>query len=213
LAAAPAALVSSQPGTTRDYLTTTLELDGVRCQLVDTAGAEPDHCGTSIASAAQQQTALQSRHADLRLLCLDVTRPLNAWEREQMVGATVGQRQIIVATKCDLQPTGELPHGAIATSSVNRLGLDGVRTAIRQDMVESTGSDTAAGLTAERCGQSLRLAGEALERAKQINRRRGGEELLAAEIRGALAELGKVVGAVYTDDILDRVFSRFCIGK
>ena len=42
---------------------------------------------------------------------------------------------------------------------------------------------------------------------------RRGEELIAAEIRLALADLGKVVGAVYTDDILDRVFSRFCIGK
>jgi tRNA modification GTPase len=57
------------------------------------------------------------------------------------------------------------------------------------------------------------LAAEGLARARQIAESGLGEELVAAEIRLALEKLGKVVGAVYTDDILDRVFSRFCIGK
>jgi len=62
-------------------------------------------------------------------------------------------------------------------------------------------------------GESLRLAAESLARAVEVARSRGGEELVAAEVRIALNELGQVVGAVYTDDILDRIFSRFCIGK
>jgi tRNA modification GTPase len=67
--------------------------------------------------------------------------------------------------------------------------------------------------TADRCRESLGLAGAALERAHAAVSADAGEELVAAEIRVALDGLGHVVGAVFTEDILDRVFSRFCIGK
>lgn len=67
--------------------------------------------------------------------------------------------------------------------------------------------------TAARCGSSLELAAEALDRANATASDNLGEELVAAELRLALDELGRVVGAIYNDDILDRVFSRFCIGK
>ena len=52
-----------------------------------------------------------------------------------------------------------------------------------------------------------------MQRAIERRHADGGDELVAAEFRSALAELGKVVGAVYTDDLLDRIFSTFCIGK
>jgi tRNA modification GTPase len=64
-----------------------------------------------------------------------------------------------------------------------------------------------------RCRESLRLAGESIERARELTQQRQGEELVSAELRVALDELATVVGAVYTDDLLDRIFSRFCIGK
>jgi len=64
-----------------------------------------------------------------------------------------------------------------------------------------------------RCRQSLHLAMDSLARARDIVRSNVGEELVAAEVRVALDALGKVVGAVYTEDLLDRIFSRFCIGK
>jgi tRNA modification GTPase len=67
--------------------------------------------------------------------------------------------------------------------------------------------------TAIRCQESLRLAIDAIEQARRLATARAGDELIAAELRLALAELGKVVGVVYTDDILDRLFGRFCIGK
>jgi tRNA modification GTPase len=67
--------------------------------------------------------------------------------------------------------------------------------------------------TAARCRNSLRAAAAALLRAQQLVVERSGEELVAVEIRAALDDLGQVVGAVYTEDLLDRIFSRFCIGK
>ena len=83
--------------------------------------------------------------------------------------------------------------------------------AVLRRAVQAT--ESSAGMTPARCGASLRTAGEALARASELNDARQGEELIAAELRLALDELGKVAGAVYNDDILERIFSRFCIGK
>ncbi|MCR9117051.1 MAG: hypothetical protein NXI22_08930 [bacterium] len=65
----------------------------------------------------------------------------------------------------------------------------------------------------ERCRVWLREAIDRLESALESAENQMGDELTAGEIRLALASLGEVVGAVYTDDVLDRIFSRFCIGK
>ena len=67
-------------------------------------------------------------------------------------------------------------------------------------------------MTASRCREGLRRAAESLAEARDTARG-GGDELVAAELRVALVELGQIVGAIYTDDLLDRIFSRFCIGK
>ncbi len=67
--------------------------------------------------------------------------------------------------------------------------------------------------TGPRCRDSLVSAHAALGSATSTLRDGGGEELVALDLRLALDELGKVVGAVVTDDILDRIFQRFCIGK
>ena len=75
-----------------------------------------------------------------------------------------------------------------------------------------SGSRTVAG-TAIRCRESLRTAAESLRRAQKVLRAGAGEELVAAELRIALDGLGQVVGAVYTEDVLARIFSRFCVGK
>ena len=67
--------------------------------------------------------------------------------------------------------------------------------------------------TALRCRELLDAAAECLGRARRLVEDRGGEELVAAEVRAALDEIGRAAGAVYTEDVLDRIFSRFCIGK
>lgn len=82
----------------------------------------------------------------------------------------------------------------------------------RKVLASRAGRSEVVAETAMRCRESLRLAGQCIERARGVARV-GQDELTAAEIRIALDELGKVVGAVYTDDVLERIFSRFCIGK
>ncbi|NQT11292.1 MAG: 50S ribosome-binding GTPase [Planctomycetes bacterium] len=214
LSAGRGALVSDHPGTTRDYLTRELDLDGVRCLLIDTAGIQTSAAGPDVdlRRAAQTASQRQSRAAHLRLLCLDSSRPLNGWEREQLA-ADVAHR-LLVLTKTDLPRQTDFAGHAIAISSLTGEGIGALRNQLRDVALTASASDgdVVAG-TAVRCGESLRLAAESLQRARRIVRRNTGEELVAAEVRVALEELGKVVGAVYTDDMLDRIFSRFCIGK
>jgi tRNA modification GTPase len=102
----------------------------------------------------------------------------------------------------------------VATSSFTGEGIDELRQQIAEAVLAArwTASDVVPG-TAARCGESLRLTAECLARARDLVRADLGEELIAAEVRLALDELGRVVGAVYTEDLLDRVFSRFCVGK
>jgi tRNA modification GTPase len=210
-----AALVGDEPGTTRDYLTATLDLGPIGCQLIDTAGAEPDrHEGGDdfVALAAQRLAAIQSSRCDVRVLCLDSGRPLNDWEQGELAASPL-VAQLVVLTKCDVPCRVTLPCNAIPTSAAKGFGLEAVRQSLREAIVGVPRNESAANLTAERCAESIRAAGDSLSRASSLNRFGGGEELMAAEIRTALAELGRVVGAVYTDDILDRIFSRFCIGK
>ncbi len=220
LAGRTGALVSGEPGTTRDYLTIELDLDGAKCLLVDTAGIEPAPKGRDedLRQAVQAASDKQSRAADLRILCLDSTRPLNSWEREKL--AVDDANRLLVLTKIDLVEKGDgrgsspVPLFATPTSSLTGEGIDALRDRLQDAVltVGAAGGDVVAA-TAVRCRESLRLAAQGLERARQIAQSGLGEELVASEIRVALEKLGKVVGAVYTDDILDRVFSRFCIGK
>ncbi len=209
------AIVSEHPYTTRDYLTAELDLDGVKCQLVDTAGTTNSAAETapdvpqSADQAARAVARQQGRRAHVQILCLDAAGAIGKPEQEQLP-ETADAERIVVLTKVDLNRSAAGAHPQIPTSAVTDEGIDALRRALRDAVLAAgaSGAGVVAG-TAVRCRESLRLAGESLKRA----RRSPGEELIAAELRVALDELGKVVGAVYTDDVLDRIFSRFCIGK
>jgi tRNA modification GTPase len=100
--------------------------------------------------------------------------------------------------------------GAFPCSSVTGEGLEPLTGEIRRRLAERPSAGAVA--TAARCTGSLRTADASLAAAAELTGR-GGDELLAAEIRAALNALGDVVGAISADDVLDRVFSQFCIGK
>ncbi len=209
-----AAIVSPQPGTTRDYLAAELDFDGVRCCLIDTAGVESQDESRAVSAIEQSARAAaeaQRCAADATILCIDATRPAD--ERElRALRENADPRRIVVLTKCD-QPKEFAFPDAIETSSLTGTGIELLINELRRKMLaERRASGVAAAGTAARCRDSLRLASESLGRARAVVRE-GFEELAAAEIRAALDELGKITGAVYSDDVLDRIFSRFCIGK
>jgi tRNA modification GTPase len=210
LSGSAVALVSDRAGTTRDYVTKMLSLDGIQCLLVDTAGATNDSFDP-IAAAAQQATDRSTAAAEVTLLCLDASRPPSAWEFAQRHNRSAPP-PILVLTKCDLPPARAAQPGEIATSSTSGAGLSELRQVIARQLHRSHGESALVG-TAVRCRESLQQAGDALARARRSVVQGDGEELVAAELRLALDGLGQVAGVVYTEDVLDRVFSRFCIGK
>jgi tRNA modification GTPase len=203
------AIVSARAGTTRDYLTETCTCDGLAVELVDTAGLE-DADGP-VATQAQTLRERQVAAADLLLDC----RSADTCELQSQ-GAASSRPRLLVWTKADsARPPEESRETAeaIVTSAVTGLGLDELRSAIARTIrQQETGANLPAG-TAARCRGSIHRAGAALESAAETIERGGGDELVAFDLRLAVDELGKVVGAVVTDDVLDRIFSRFCIGK
>jgi tRNA modification GTPase len=187
--------------------------------LVDTAGvgSSPGCTLDGPAAAAQAAAAEQARQADVEILCLDSTRPLDAWEESQLGEDSAGR--VLVLTKTDVGAPFEPSGSAVSTSSLTGQGILALRGRLHQAVLAAaTGAGDVVQGTAVRCRRSLQLASEALGRAVKIVREAPddgfpGEELVAAEVRLALDEIGQVAGTVYTDDVLDRVFSRFCVGK
>ena len=204
------ALVFNVPGTTRDYLTAELELEeGLRCTLVDTAGDFQNETEeTELLSRRSQELARQQKeHADVRLLCFDA----QSWQGTEAV-----HEGLVVLTRGDLvrrEDLPPLPPNGILTSSTTGEGLSELKTQLAKKLREQTGgeSDVVAS-TQARCQESLRLAGLAVERARELCSTEF-QELMATELRAALEQIGLIVGAVYTEDLLDSIFSRFCVGK
>jgi tRNA modification GTPase len=199
------ALVSPEPGTTRDYLVRRLDLGGVTVELVDTAGWQ-SAAGT-IEEQAQHLGRTQVEQADLLLLCLEAGVALDPREAEQLTG-TVGRAVVGVTTKCDLHPA---PPERLATSAVTGVGIDALRSLLAEQARARKLPALAPSLS--RCRHHVDTCLKHLRQAHDLVLNAEPAELLAAELRGALDELGEMVGAVYTDDLLDRIFSRFCIGK
>jgi tRNA modification GTPase len=202
--AGAAALISPEPGTTRDYLVRRLDLGGVPVELVDTAGWQE-----SADAVGQQAQALgrdQAGRADLVLLCLEAGRPPD--EAEAALLRAQAPPALAVATKCDL---AEPPPGVLATSAVTGAGLDALRELLAERARGHARPPLAPSLS--RCRHHVEACLAHLRQAHAVALFQEPPELLALELRGALDQLGEMVGAVYTDDLLDRIFSRFCIGK
>ncbi len=240
LAGRNAALVSRRAGTTRDYVTCHVPGHAGPFLLVDTAGTVDGRAGVD--GDAQRAAVSQYEQASVELVCLDRSRPFQAGESERLLTPTTGAR-VIVWTKADLaskdrnapQLSGNGPatngpatNGPksnsaefpcadrwpeVLTSSVTRQGMESLKAVIDEQLTAHQPVGDVVPSTGERCRANLTGALDALDRAHDLVEQQGGEELVAAEIRHAIDGLGEVAGRIYTDDILDRVFSRFCIGK
>ncbi len=197
------ALVADAAGTTRDDLSAPCDCDGLAIELVDTAGEEA--AASPIASAAQSRRSARLAEADLILAC--VPQP-----EAGTVPIGDDRRILVVATKADLSRSTSSPRG-ITTSALTGLGLAELRAAIAtrlRSLADEAENDREIG---PQFREGLDRAAESVAQALALARDQGHEELIAAELRRAIDELGKLVGAVVSEDILDRIFRRFCVGK
>jgi tRNA modification GTPase len=202
-----AALVSRQPGTTRDYLVAPLQVNGLTIELVDTAGWQ--EAASDIERQAQRLAREQAERADLVVWCVEAGPQAGADPARPTYLAHLPDRAVLaVATKCDLAgpPAGRLPTSAVTGAGLDELKLalvERARAHVQPALAPSLG----------RCRHHVQRCLEHLRAAHAAVLHEEPAELLALELRGALDQLGEMVGAVYSDDLLDRIFSRFCIGK
>ncbi|MGH7170651.1 MAG: tRNA modification GTPase, partial [Gemmataceae bacterium] len=198
------ALVSPQPGTTRDYLVQRLDLGGIRMELIDTPGWQVEI--DTIATQAQTLAREQAEQADLLLLCLEAGYSLTP--EEETMCRRPHPPVLPISTKCDRAPAHT---EMLATSTVTRIGIDSLRSLLAEHARRHKQPALAPSLS--RCRHHVESCLEQLRRAHGIALFEEPPELLALELRGALEQLGEMVGTNYTDDLLERIFSRFCIGK
>lgn len=227
-----AAIVSDQSGTTRDYLSATVRLGSLNIELIDTAGWEFEQAG--IESVAQHFRDEQIQEAEIVVWCSAATLAgeLSAIDRKLCQRLPAPSRVILVQTQSDrltrsdgtqnATPTESTVDPATISSSPVRLAVSAVTrdglSELQQQILTRLATDTSGtgellGSTAARSRSALRRAIASLQAGGEAARVFAGDELVAVEVREAIASLGEVVGAVYTDDLLDRIFSRFCIGK
>jgi tRNA modification GTPase len=208
------AIVTATPGTTRDTVSERIALDGIPLELVDTAGLREGR------EEAEQLGILRSREAladaALVLVVLDAAQPLDDEER-RLLAAVEGRPALVAANKCDLMAAGQLlPECAglpvLATSALTGAGIAALR---EQILTLATGGAAAEPgmLTSLRHQQAIAAALAALADASRANADSVPHEMILLDLYRALWALDSFTGQTTTDDVLNLIFSTFCIGK
>lgn len=216
------ALVSPVAGTTRDWLTAEIDVDGTAFNLIDTAGWET--ASDDLNRAMNTLRDEQLERADLIVWCDAADASPQERDEATRLRSQLGDLQnkmLPVSSKCDLSQTPArsatprlIETGRLEISARTGAGLEELRRRIARELfAERKGARQMMGSTAARGRESLAAAREALDRASSASTEGFGDEIIAAELRLALDALSAILGIVYTDDVLDVLFSRFCIGK
>jgi tRNA modification GTPase len=214
------AIVTDEPGTTRDRVSERIELSGVAVTLSDTAGLRTATNAVEAQGVARARAALED--AALAIWVVDGSVPFEPPE-ETLLASLAGRQVVVVLAKADLpaRAGGDALRHALAepaprlvrVSAVTGQGLDELRAAMR----DALGADRSGGLSGAvanpRHTDALARSHAALERAAAAAARGEPGEIVALELRESLAALGEVTGRSASEELLERIFARFCIGK
>jgi tRNA modification GTPase len=219
------AIVTATPGTTRDRVSETIELDGIRVTLSDTAGLRDTDAAVEAIGVGRALAAIDD--AAVVLWVIDRSIPLVAEDRA--IGERLAGKPLVLALNKSDRPAAMTragvvealgngaPRRVVEVSALHGQGLDGVRASLGELL-----GGASVGVPMPALGEAVanrRHAG-ALERARAAIGRAGAAaadawpgEIVALELREALAAVGEVTGRALGEDLLERIFSRFCIGK
>ena len=209
------AIVTSTPGTTRDLVSETVAIGGIPIRLVDTAGIRQALDEAESIGIRKSMEALAD--ADLILVVLDASQP--ATEDEELLRHAENRSTIVVGNKCDLEISGQWSMASGQSSTVRASALTGegiaeLRAEILRHIGGETGTPTEAGfLTNVRHQHLVQDSLAALDAATGAVTAKVPHEMLLLDLYNALRPLDAITGATTTDDILNLIFSRFCIGK
>jgi len=207
------AIVTELPGTTRDTLSETIELDGIPVVLTDTAGVRDTVDGIERLGIERTQNAIAD--ADMVLVVLDGSCALRDEDRE-VLQRTASARREIVLNKSDLasfgKSNGNFPMG-VRVSAITGEGLDTLRTAILKSFDTATLESGSLLVTNARHHDLLLRIETELMRGRTELKNRSSEEVVLVPLHNALRLLGEITGETTTEDILSEIFATFCIGK
>ncbi|MGD0829528.1 MAG: tRNA uridine-5-carboxymethylaminomethyl(34) synthesis GTPase MnmE [Terracidiphilus sp.] len=208
------AIVTATPGTTRDTVTERISLDGIPIEMVDTAGLREAAEEVEQLGIARSREALAD--AALVVVVLDATESLNDEER-RLLAAIESRPAVVVMNKCDLladppQAVGTLATTVLATSALTGEGIPKLRERILALATGGAASEPGM-LTSLRHHQAIAAALAALADATQANATSIPHEMILLDLYRALWALDSLTGQTTSDDILNRIFSTFCIGK
>jgi tRNA modification GTPase len=209
------AIVTATPGTTRDLVTETVAISGIPVKLVDTAGIR--HALDEAESIGVRKSREALADADLVLVVLDSSQPVST-EDNELIAQVNGRSAILVENKSDIRssrfalPSCQLV--SVQTSAMSGEGISELRHEVLQQAGEQNGVQREPGfLTNVRhrnlVGQSI----DALNAGRIAVQNRVPHEMILLDLYNALRPLDEITGATTTDDILDLIFSTFCIGK
>jgi tRNA modification GTPase len=213
------ALVSDAPGTTRDWIEAWVDLEGVPVRLVDTAGLR---AAEGLEAEGVRRAAELERKADLRVVVLDAAAD-PCPEDQDVLARTAPSARVVVRNKSDLVPEAAGRNGdaavatiadALAVSARTGDGVATLRAEIARRLLEGVGREPADEvLPSERHEEAIRRAIASLDAARESWAAGWTEEMLAGDVRDAAAALGEITGRTVSEEVLDRIFSKFCIGK
>jgi tRNA modification GTPase len=212
------AIVTATPGTTRDLVTERISLNGIPLELVDTAGLREGREEAEQLGIARSREALAD--AALVLVVLDATQPLNE-EEHRLLEAVKGRPALVAVNKSDLAGADanavgpvEAMGGAIVlrTSALTGVGISQLREQILSLATGGAASEPGM-LTSLRHHQAIATALAALGNAEKANANAIPHEMILLDLYRGLWALDSLTGQTTSDDILNLIFSRFCIGK
>ncbi|MDP6655736.1 MAG: tRNA uridine-5-carboxymethylaminomethyl(34) synthesis GTPase MnmE [SAR324 cluster bacterium] len=212
------AIVTTIPGTTRDSIEESVQIQGVAFRLTDTAGIRKT--ADLLETEGIRRTQIVRDKADLVLLILDSSEQLTE-EDQTLIHDVEQERTIVVLNKKD-RLSAKLPEWYEAISTMESV-LISAKTGDGCDELESCLFAKATQgrlpqqdeiwITNRRQQQAAKNALDALQQAREIFQNSDGEEFLAVDLRSCLNALGEIVGETTPDDLLGQIFSEFCIGK
>lgn len=208
------AIVTALPGTTRDLVTETVSLGGIPLNLVDTAGLRETLDEAESIGIRKSREALAD--ADIVLVVLEAGAPLRE-DEAALIQSLEGRRALIGRNKSDLdlsgEPLADLPLRVVMTSAITGQGVVDLRESLLKMVISPAGETESGMLTSLRHHEAVSEALTALEKAEEAVKQRIPHEMLLLDLYAALRQLDSLTGETTADDILNRIFSSFCIGK
>lgn len=208
------ALVDPEAGTTRDYLSEWIDLDGFAVNIIDTAGMRVG--AGRVEAEGQKRSEEMIARADLIVWMVDLTEPDCSEVVESDIREFGESRMLLVGNKIDETAANAMDSRSdlLPISCVSRAGIDKLRKAIL-DRINEGIADMSAGqvVTSARHRGCLDRAAGTISKAISASQAGESPEIVAFELRLTVDALGEITGKVYNEEILGEIFSRFCIGK